>query len=47
MEGLFVAKNSYNNVRLYKFNIVDSPLCSLCGAYNEFKHLFCTEIVLF
>ena len=33
----------YLNERLYKFNIVDSPLCSLCGAYNEsIKHLFCT-----
>ena len=33
----------YLNGRLYKFNIVDSPLCSLCGAYNEsIKHLFCT-----
>ena len=31
----------YLNERLYKFNIVDSPLCSLCGAYNEsIKHLF-------
>ena len=25
----------YLNERLFKFNIVDSPLCSLCGAYNE------------
>ena len=25
----------YLNERLYKFDIVDSPLCSLCGAYNE------------
>ena len=33
----------YLNKRPYKFNIVDSPLCSLCGAYNEtIKHLFCT-----
>ena len=33
----------YLNERLYKFNIVDSPLCSLCGAYNQsIKHLFCT-----
>ena len=33
----------YLNERLYKFNVVDSPLCSLCGAYNEsIKHLFCT-----
>ena len=33
----------YLNEQLYKFNIVDSPLCSLCGAYNEsIKHLFCT-----
>ena len=33
----------YLNERLFKFNIVDSPLCSLCGAYNEsIKHLFCT-----
>ena len=33
----------YLNERLYKFNIVDSPLCSLCGAYNKsIKHLFCT-----
>ena len=33
----------YLNERLYKFNIADSPLCSLCGAYNEsIKHLFCT-----
>ena len=31
----------YLNERL--FNIVDSPSCSLCGAYNEsIKHLFCT-----
>ena len=30
------------NERLFKFNIVDSPLCSLRGAYNEsIKHLFC------
>ena len=29
----------YLNERLFKFNIVDSPLCSLCGAYNEsIKH---------
>ena len=33
----------YLNERLFKFNIVDSPLCSLCGAYNEsIKHLVCT-----
>ena len=33
----------YLNERLFKFNIVNSPLCSLCGAYNEsIKHLFCT-----
>ena len=33
----------YLNERLFKFNIVDSPLCSLCGAYNEsIKHIFCT-----
>ena len=33
----------YLNERLFKFNIVDSPLCSLCGAYTEsIKHLFCT-----
>ena len=33
----------YLNERLFKFNVVDSPLCSLCGAYNELiKHLFCT-----
>ena len=33
----------YLNGRLYKFNIVESPLCSLCGAYNEqITHLFCT-----
>ena len=33
----------YLNERLFKFNIVDSPLCSLCGAYKEsIKHLFCT-----
>ena len=33
----------YLNERLFKFNIVDTPLCSLCGAYNEsIKHLFCT-----
>ena len=33
----------YLNERLFKFNIVDSPLCSLCRAYNEsIKHLFCT-----
>ena len=33
----------YLNERLFKFNIIDSPLCSLCGAYNEsIKHLFCT-----
>ena len=33
----------YLNERLFKFNIVDSPLCSFCGAYNEsIKHLFCT-----
>ena len=33
----------YLNERLFKFNIVDSLLCSLCGAYNEsIKHLFCT-----
>ena len=33
----------YLNERLIKFNIVGSPLCSLCGAYNEsIKHLFCT-----
>ena len=29
----------YLNERLFKFNIIaritDSPLCSLCGAYNE------------
>ena len=25
----------YLNERLFKFNIVDSPLCSLCGAYNS------------
>ena len=36
----------YLNERLFKFNIVDSPLCSLCGAYNEsIKHLFCTYTV--
>ena len=33
----------YLNGRLYKFYIVDSPLCSLWGAYNKsIKHLFCT-----
>ena len=33
----------YLNERLYKFNIVKSPLCSLCGPSNEsIKHLFCT-----
>ena len=33
----------YLNERLHKFSIVDSPLCSLCGAYNEsIKHLLCT-----
>ena len=33
----------YLNERLFKFNIVDSPLCSLCGACNEsIKHLLCT-----
>ena len=33
----------YLNERLFKFNIVDSQLCSLSGAYNEsIKHLFCT-----
>ena len=33
----------YLNEGLFKFNIVDSPLCSLCGAYNKsIKHLFCT-----
>ena len=32
----------YLNERLYKFNIVDSPLCSLCGACNKsIKRLFC------
>ena len=32
----------YLNERLFKFDIVDSPLCSLCGAYKEsIKHLFC------
>ena len=36
----------YLNERLYKFNIVDSLLCSFCGAYNEsIKHLFCTCMV--
>ena len=36
----------YLNKRLYKFNIVDSPLCLLCGAYIEtIKHLFCTFTV--
>ena len=36
----------YLNERLYKFNIVDSPSRSLCGAYNEsIKHLFCTYTV--
>ena len=36
----------YLNERLYKFNIVDSPLCSLFGAYNEsIKHLFYTCMV--
>ena len=31
----------YLNERLFKFNIIDSPLCSPCGAYNEsIKHLF-------
>ena len=32
----------YLNERLLKFNIVGSPLCSLCGAYESIKHLFCT-----
>ena len=33
----------YLNERLFKFNIVDSPSCSLCGDYNEsIKHIFCT-----
>ena len=33
----------YLNEQLFKFNIVDSPLCSLCGTYNEsIKYLFCT-----
>ena len=33
-----------NNILYHnKFNIVDSPLYSLCGAYNEsIKHLLCT-----
>ena len=36
----------YLNERLSKFNIVDSPLCSLCGAYNRsIKHLFWTYTV--
>ena len=36
----------YLNERLFKFNIVYSPLCSLYGAYNEsIEHLFCTSIV--
>ena len=30
----------YLNERLFKFNIVDSPLCSLCGAYESIKNLF-------
>ena len=33
----------YPNERLFKFKIVDSPLCSLCGVYNEsIKPFFCT-----
>ena len=33
----------YLNDRLYKFNIVDSPLCSLCKLEKESViHLFCT-----
>ena len=30
----------YLNERLFKFNIVDSPLRSLCGAYNESNTYF-------
>ena len=37
----------YLNERPYKFNIVESPLCSLCGACNEsIEHLFCTCTVI-
>ena len=35
----------YLNERLFKFRVVDSPLCSLCRLENESViHLFCTCI---
>ena len=37
------ASRVYLNERLFKFNIVESPLCSLCNQASEsVLHLFCT-----